>query len=64
MVKFLLQHALALDDKELEEDIDGLSSWPLSILDSHVEPTHVDKGLMERSRVTKGIIEDMRMRTQ
>lgn len=64
MVKFLLQHALALDDKELEEDIDGLSSWPLSILDSHVGPTHVDTGLMERSRVTKGIIEDMRMRTQ
>lgn len=64
MVKFLLQHALALDDKELEEDVDDLSSWPLSIQDSHVEHIHVDTGLMERSRVTKEIIEDMRMRRQ
>lgn len=62
MVKFLLQHALALDDKELEEDIDGLSSWPVSILQSHVEPIHVDTELLERSRVTRGIIEGMRMR--
>ncbi|KFY06982.1 hypothetical protein V492_07560 [Pseudogymnoascus sp. VKM F-4246] len=50
MVKFLLQHALALDDKELEENTDGLSSWPLSVLDSYVEPAHVDAGLIERSR--------------
>lgn len=63
MVKFLLQHALALDDKEFEEDIDGLSSWPVSILHSHVEPIHVDTELLERSRVTRGIIEGMRMRT-
>ncbi|KAL5347498.1 hypothetical protein ACLOAV_007810 [Pseudogymnoascus australis] len=64
MVKFLLQHALALDDKESEENIDGLSWWPSSILDSHVEPNPIDTELMERSRVTKGIIEDMRMRRQ
>ncbi|OBT92151.2 hypothetical protein VE01_10043 [Pseudogymnoascus verrucosus] len=64
MVKFLLQHALALDDKELEEDVYDLSSWPLSIQDSHMDPTHVNTGLMERSRVTKEIIEDMRMRRQ
>lgn len=62
MVKFLLQHALALDEKEPEENINDKWSWPLSISDSNVEPAYAYTGLVERSRVAERIIEDMRVR--
>lgn len=62
MVKFLLQHALALDDKESEDNLDGPWSWPLSSLDSRINAGYADTGLRERSRVAERIIKDMRMR--
>jgi hypothetical protein len=47
MVKFLLQHALALDEK----DATGMPS-PSALPVGHVE----DERLLERSRVTESII--------
>lgn len=64
MVNFLLQHALALDDKEPEENLDSPWSWPLSGSDSYMTTVYANTGLIERSRVTERIIKDMRVRRQ
>jgi hypothetical protein len=62
MVKFLLQHALALDDKEEEEDLSHQWLRPHESSESPISRIHGDLGLIERSRVAEGIIQDMRMR--
>jgi hypothetical protein len=64
MVKFLLQHALALDDKESEDELDGPWSWPLPNSDGYIHSAYADTGLRERSQVAERIIKDMRMRRQ
>jgi len=62
MVKFLLQHALALDDDDAEGDeLEDL--WSQSTRHPHVdEEFPTTTRLFERSKVAQSIIMDMQMR--
>lgn len=62
MVKFLLQHALALDDDEEDENLDHLWSPPVCNTESHANHERSMSRLIERSRVAKSIIMDLQMR--
>lgn len=64
MVKFLLQHALALDDKGKEGPLDHSLLWLRPSSGSPPSSSFMpeDTGLIERSRVAESIIKDMRMR--
>jgi hypothetical protein len=62
MVKFLLQHALALDDKEEEGNLDDPWSWPRRNSQSPVDTMYEHTNLVQRSQVAESIIQDMRMR--
>jgi hypothetical protein len=63
MVKFLLQHALALDDDDAEDaSLDypwSLSHGTIGKINSNIA---IGPGLIERSQVAEGIITDMQMR--
>ena len=63
MVKFLLQHALALDDDDEEdESLDHLWSSSQRNMEFPTNHPHAVSRLIERSRVAESIIMDMQMR--